>query len=238
MNNSQSFYKYKFLKINLIIKRLFDFISSLFGFIFLLPFLCLVAIAIKLDSKGSVIFCQNRLTKNGKVFSMYKFRTMFTDSEHSGSGLFSFKDDPRITAVGRFLRNTSIDELPQLFNVIKGDLSLVGPRPPTTYSLGDFQTLNKRFRKRFEMLGGITGLAQVKGRNENSWDEKVTFDNQYIDEFKQLGVFLDIKILAETFLKVFAKKDIYEQKADSSLSDEEAAKIAREETIRLAHLPD
>ena len=136
------------------------------------------------------------------------------------------------------MRNTSLDELPQLWNVVKGDLSLVGPRPCVSYELGDFDTLNKKYKKRFEVRGGITGLAQVKGRNENSWDEKVTYDNIYIDEFKKQGVWLDIKILAGTVAKVFKKEDIYEEKTDETMNDAEAAKFAEAEIIRIAHLPD
>ena len=169
---------------------------------------------------------------------MYKFRSMVVNAEQQGAGLFNYKDDPRVTKVGRFMRNTSIDELPQLLNVLKGDLSLVGPRPCVSYELGDYETLNKRYKKRFEMRAGITGLAQIKGRNENSWDEKVEFDNQYIELFKKQGLWLDIKILFGTVAKVFKSKNIYEEKSDESLDDTAAAEIAENEVIRLAHLPD
>ena len=181
---------------------------------------------------------QERRTKNGRVFRMYKFRSMVVNAESMGAGLFNYENDPRVTKVGRFLRNTSIDELPQLWNVIKGDLSIVGPRPCVKYELGDFDTLNKKYKKRFEVRAGITGLAQVKGRNENSWEEKVTYDNQYIDEFKKQGLWLDIKILFSTVAKVFRKQDIYEEKVDSAMDDAESARLAEEEIIRLAHLPD
>ena len=163
---------------------------------------------------------------------------MVVNAEQQGAGLFNYKDDPRVTKVGRFMRNTSIDELPQLLNVLKGDLSLVGPRPCVSYELGDYETLNKRYKKRFEMRAGITGLAQIKGRNENSWDEKVEFDNQYIELFKKQGLWLDIKILFGTVAKVFKSKNIYEEKSDESLDDIAAAEIAENEVIRLAHLPD
>jgi lipopolysaccharide/colanic/teichoic acid biosynthesis glycosyltransferase len=143
-----------------------------------------------------------------------------------------------VTKVGHFLRETSLDELPQLFNIIKGDLSIVGPRPPVTYSLGDYNTLNKKYKKRFSVKGGITGLAQIKGRNENSWEEKVYYDNLYVDLYNKYGVLIDLKILLETIPKVFRKNNIYEEKIDSNLSDAEAAQKAHEETVRLAHLPD
>ncbi len=219
-------------------KRLFDILSSLFAVLLLTPLWLIVAIAVKCDSKGPVFFKQERRTKNGKVFKMLKFRSMVVDAEKSGAGLFNYKDDPRVTKVGRFLRNSSIDELPQLFNILKGDMSVVGPRPCVVYELGDFDTLNKRYKKRFEMKAGLTGLAQVKGRNDISWDEKVDYDNEYIDDFKRHGIFTDIRILWLSVIKVFKKEDIYENKADDALDDAEAAKRAEEEIIRIAHLPD
>ena len=213
------------------------FFSSL-GLLLLSPFFLIVAIAIKLDSEGPVLFGQDRRTKNGRIFRMYKFRSMVVNAEKSGAGLFSYVGDSRVTKVGRFLRSSSIDELPQLLNVIKGDLSLVGPRPCVTYELGDFETLNSKYKKRFSVPAGITGLAQVKGRNENSWDEKVTYDNQYIELFQKQGIWLDIKILFWTVAKVIKSKNIYEKKTDATLDDAKAAKLAEEEIIRIAHLPD
>ncbi|MBR5822716.1 MAG: sugar transferase [Paludibacteraceae bacterium] len=224
--------------INKFLKRFFDIVICSIAIIVLTPLWIIVAIAIKCDSKGPVFFAQERRTKNGRVFRMYKFRSMVVNAESMGAGLFNYENDPRVTKVGRFLRNTSIDELPQLWNVIKGDLSIVGPRPCVKYELGDFDTLNKKYKKRFEVRAGITGLAQVKGRNENSWEEKVTYDNQYIDEFKKQGLWLDIKILFSTVAKVFRKQDIYEEKVDSAMDDAESARLAEEEIIRLAHLPD
>lgn len=225
-------------KVNLFIKRLFDIVSTVLLALALTPLWIIVAIWIKTDSKGPVFFRQGRRTKNGRVFNMLKFRSMVVNAEQMGAGLFNYENDPRVTKVGRFLRNTSIDELPQLFNILKGDMSIVGPRPCVTYELGDFETLNKRYKKRFEVKAGLTGLAQVKGRNDISWDDKVGYDNQYVDEFKRIGVLVDIKILFESVIKVFKKEDIYENKADKSMSDEEAAKFEEEEIIRIAHLPD
>lgn len=220
------------------IKRVFDIICSFIGLVVLFPLFVIIAVAIKLDSKGPVFFKQDRRTKDGRIFKMYKFRSMCVDAEKKGAGLFNFADDPRVTRVGRFLRNSSLDELPQLLNVLKGDLSLVGPRPCVTYELGDFETLNKKYKKRFRVVAGITGLAQIKGRNENSWDEKVTYDNEYIDLFEKQGLWLDIKILFGTVAKVFKRKDICEEKIDESLDDETAAYLAEQEIIRIAHLPD
>ena len=225
-------------KFNLFLKRLFDIVSSGLLALVLTPLWIIVAIWIKLDSKGPVFFKQGRRTKDGRVFNMLKFRSMVVNAEHMGTGLFNYENDPRVTKVGRFLRNTSIDELPQLFNILKGDMSVVGPRPCVTYELGDFDTLNKRYKKRFEVKAGLTGLAQVKGRNDIGWDEKVSYDNQYVDEFKRIGVLADIKILFESVVKVFKKEDIYENKADDSMTDAEAAKFEEEEIIRIAHLQD
>lgn len=219
---------------NKVIKRFFDFIFSLFGLIVISPIFLILAIIIKLTSKGPVIFKQERLGVNGKVFKMYKFRSMVMNAEHMGTGLFNYENDPRVTAIGKIMRKTSLDELPQLLNVLKGDMSFVGPRPAVTYELGDFETLNKRYKKRFTVVPGITGLAQVCGRNNISWDEKVNYDNQYIDEFKVKGVWLDFVIIVRTFINVFGSKDIYEVPMDSDnqlLSAEEEEK----EIIRRAH---
>lgn len=226
------------LNLNLFIKRLFDVCSSAVAIVVLLPVWIIVGIWIKCDSEGSILFNQSRRTKNGRMFKMWKFRSMVVNAENMGSGLFSYDNDPRITKSGAFIRKTSIDELPQLFNVLMGDISMVGPRPCVTYELGDFDTLNKKYKKRFQMKGGITGLAQCKGRNENSWDEKVMLDNEYIDRFKKEGFWLDVKIIWWTVAKVFMSENINEEKMDEGLSDEESAKMAEEEIIRIAHMPD
>ena len=225
-------------KLNEYIKRIFDFTASLIAIILLLPVWIGVSAAIKKDSKGPVFFKQERRTKDGKVFCMYKFRSMVVGAEKQGAGLFNYKGDKRVTKVGRKLRDTSIDELPQLFNILKGDMSVVGPRPPVTYELGDFDTLNKRYKKRFELKAGLTGYAQVAGRNDISWDQKVEYDNKYIDLFHKYGVLIDLWILIKTIFQVSAKMNIYENKADETMEDAEAAKREEEEIIRIAHLPD
>lgn len=224
--------------VNLFLKRLFDIVVSGVAIVILLPIWIGVSIAIKKDSEGAILFRQERRTKDGKIFNMLKFRSMVVNAEKMGTGLFNYENDSRVTKVGRKLRNSSIDELPQLVNIFKGEMSVVGPRPCVTYELGDYETLNKKYKKRFQVKAGLTGLAQVKGRNDISWDEKVEYDNRYVDLFRKWGILIDIKILVETAIKVFRKEDIYENKIDESMNDEEAATLAEQEIIRIAHLPD
>ena len=205
--------------LNLFIKRAFDIISCSIAILLLTPVWIIVAIAIKTDSKGPVFFKQGRRTKDGRIFQMLKFRSMCVGAEKQGTGLFSYDNDPRVTKVGAFLRKTSLDEIPQFFNVLLGD------------------TLNKKYKKRFQVKGGITGLAQCKGRNENSWDEKVTFDGQYVDLFKSEGVWVDIKILWWSVIKVFQSANINEDQREG-MSAEESAELDDDEVKRIAHLPD
>lgn len=225
-------------KISLGIKRAFDIVSSGILIVLLTPFWIGISIAIKKDSEGPILFKQERRTKEGRVFQMNKFRSMVVNAEKMGAGLFNYENDPRVTKVGRMLRDSSLDELPQLFNIFKGDMSVVGPRPCVTYELGDFETLNKKYRKRFEVKAGLTGWAQIKGRNDISWDKKVTYDNEYVDLFRKYGFLIDIKVGLMSLFKAFKKEKIYENKVDESLNDEEAAKAEEAEIIRLAHLAD
>lgn len=226
------------LKRSLLLKRIFDILMSCIGLIVFSPIILIISLLIKLDSKGPVIFKQERRGKDGKVFKMYKFRSMVVGAEMAEMGLFNYTNDSRVTRIGRKLRNTSLDELPQLINILKGDMSFVGPRPAVTYELGEFETLNKRYRKRFKVVPGITGLAQVSGRNEIDWDKKVDYDNRYIDLFQKMGIWIDIKILFQTFVKVIKHSDIYEEKLDESLSDKDSAKMMEKLIIKRAHEPD
>ena len=224
--------------ISLFVKRVFDIVSSGICIVLLTPVWIVVSIMIKKDSKGPGFFKQGRRTKDGRVFQMLKFRSMVVNAETMGAGLFNYENDPRVTKVGRKLRDSSIDELPQLFNIFMGDTSVVGPRPCVTYELGDFETLNKKYKKRFRVKAGLTGLAQIKGRNDISWDEKVTYDNEYVDLFEKYGFLADIKIGLESVFKAFKHDKIYENKMDESMNDAEAAQAEEAEIIRLAHLPD
>lgn len=221
--------------LNRFIKRLFDLIFSIIGLVIASPVFLIIAICIKVDSEGPVFFKQNRLGKDGKVFKIFKFRTMVQNAEKMGSGIYSYAGDSRITKVGNFLRNSSLDEIPQLINVLLGNMSFIGPRPAVTYELGDFATLNRKYRNRFSVKPGISGLAQTKGRNDNDWEEKVTLDNRYIELFKKYGYCIDLWLIFATVLCVFKHGSVVEAKIDDSLSDIEAAKKAEEEIIRRSH---
>lgn len=194
--------------INLFIKRLIDFFGSLVGIIVTSPLLITIALLIKLTSKGPVFFTQERLGKDGKTFKILKFRTMVVGAEKTGDGLsIKNENDSRITKIGRVLRATSLDELPQLFNVLLGQMSLVGPRPPVTYHPYDgYENYPDWTKKRFLMRPGITGLSQVTVRNSVSWEERIVIDNKYIDLF---SIWFDIKILLRTFLRIFKPEKIY-----------------------------
>jgi len=186
--------------LNLFLKRAFDITVSLVGILFMIaiPILIIVPILIKLTSKGPVFFKQKRIGKNGKVFTMYKFRTMITE-QYDKNGV-EIMSENRITKIGKILRKTSLDELPQLFNVLNGSMSIIGPRPMLDYQaprcIGEENL-------RFEMRPGLTGLAQVKGRNNIQWEERIQYDIEYVKTFT---FWLDIVILFKTVLLVFKKQ--------------------------------
>ena len=224
-----------FMVFTLRLKRIVDLLGSIFGLILLFPLFLVVSVAIKLDSAGPVFFKQKRLGLYGRRYDIYKFRSMCQNAENMEGGLYSFEGDSRVTRVGNWLRNRSIDELAQLVNVFIGNMSLVGPRPPVEYELGDFATLNRRYKKRFRVKPGMTGLAQVVGRNKNTWDYKVNFDNEYIEKLQKQGIWIDIVILFKTVGYVLKHSDVVETKIDESLDDSAAAEAAEKETIMLAH---
>lgn len=195
------------------VKRLFDLVLSLAGLPFILPIMLVTAIAIKLDSPGPVIFRQERVGKWGKRFTCYKFRSMYIDAEarkkelmalnEADGVVFKMKNDPRITRVGRMIRKLSIDELPQIFNIIKGDMSLVGPRPPVPMEVAQYQY--DHFR-RLDTIPGLTGLQQVTGRIGISFSRWVELDVQYIEEQSLLK---DIEIIIKTVPAALFGKDAY-----------------------------
>ena len=187
----------------LLIKRFFDIIGAILGLAFTAVIFPFVALAVKIESRGPVIFKQERIGRNGRRFRMYKFRSMYRDAEERKRELmeqnevkglmFKMKDDPRITHVGRFLRRTSLDECPQFLNVLKGDMSLVGTRPPT---VAEFEKYNVHYRRRLSITPGLTGMWQVSGRSDiQDFDEVVRLDLEYIDKWSLL---LDAKLLLQT----------------------------------------
>lgn len=188
-------------------KGLIDFTLSLIATIILSPIMLIIAIAIKIDSKGPVLFLQERLGKDGKVFKIIKFRTMVVNAENIGDGLsIKSENDDRITKVGKFLRKTSLDELPQFINILKGDMSLIGPRPPATYFPHKIEDYPEEQFKRFEVKPGITGLAQVRVRNNATWDEKIEIDLEYISKITFIN---DLKIVFQTIKIILSHENIY-----------------------------
>lgn len=192
------------------IKRIIDLIFSILGIILLSPIMLITAIAIKIESKGPVIFSQIRVGKDGKHFKMYKFRSMVQNAEelkekllsqNEMSGpMFKMKEDPRITKVGKFIRKTSIDELPQLFNVIKGDMSLVGPRPNLPKEVAQFSEYHKL---KLKAKPGLTCYWQVMGRNSIGFEEWMELDIKYI---RERSIWVDLKLIFRTFKVLFGDK--------------------------------
>jgi len=178
------------------IKRAFDLFISIIGLILLSPLFLLVALLIKLDSKGPVFFKQQRLGERGKIFTIYKFRTMYFDAQpifnQDGSKLWTSRD-PRVTRVGRLLRRSGIDELPQLLNVLRGEMSIVGPRPDEPYALALYSDTE---RCKLLIKPGITGLAEIAGRETLPWRQRLAYDVEYI---KRCSFWLDLKIILKTW---------------------------------------
>ena len=194
-----------------IIKRLIDIICSFLGLLVLSPLFIIIAIIIKTTSKGTVFFSQKRVGKNGKEFDMYKFRSMVVNAEelkeklaaqNEMSGpMFKMKDDPRVTKVGKFIRKTSIDELPQLWNVLKGDMSLVGPRPSLPKEVAQFESW---MYKRLEVKPGLTCYWQVSGRNNIDFEDWMKLDIRYVEE---RSLFVDVKLILKTIFVLFGDKN-------------------------------
>lgn len=192
----------------LFIKRAFDIVSSAIGIIFLIPITIIVGLAIKIEDGGPIFFCQERVTKNGKLFKLIKFRSMVINAEDLRDSLekdnemdgpvFKIKNDKRITKVGHFIRKTSIDELPQLFNIFLGDMSVVGPRPALPREVAQYDAKAKR---RLEVKAGLTCIWQVqKNRNAITFDEWMAMDSEYVDN---QSILLDLKLIFKTIGAVF-----------------------------------
>ena len=204
---------------NRYIKRFFDFVISLVSLVVLIPIFAVVSIAIKLESKGPVIFKQQRIGKDGKVFNIYKFRSMCVGAENTGSGVYSGKGDTRVTKVGKFIRATSIDELPQLVNIIKGDMSFVGPRPPLTYHPWQIEEYSDEQLKMFLVRPGITGWAQVNGRKGVEWHKRIELNVWYVNN---VSILLDCAIMIKTVAKVVTNAD--NENTEETVKQEEKTK--------------
>lgn len=186
------------------VKRFLDVTASFLGLVLLSPLMLAVSILIKIDSRGPVIFRQKRIGRNGKVFEIYKFRSMCVGAEKTGSGVYSGKGDARVTRIGKILRATSIDELPQLLNILKGEMSFVGPRPPLTYHPWKYEEYTDFQKRMFEVRPGITGWAQVNGRKDVEWHKRIELNVWYVDH---MSLLLDIKIMFMTAFKVLTNSD-------------------------------
>jgi exopolysaccharide biosynthesis polyprenyl glycosylphosphotransferase len=195
-------------EVGLLLKRALDIVFSSLALVVLSPVLLAIAIAIKLDSHGPIFYSSERMGKKGRVFRCTKFRTMVIDAEtrraeimhmnERDAVLFKITNDPRVTKLGRFLRKYSLDELPQFFNVLRGDMSVVGPRPPLASEVQEYKLSHLR---RLDVTPGITGLWQVQGRQDPSFDSYVSLDVTYIENW---SIWLDLKIIARTIGVVFA----------------------------------
>ncbi len=204
---------YKSKKRYLFIKRLFDIVLSVTTIILLAPLFLVVALAIKLDSKGAVIYTQPRVTKNGRIFKMYKFRSMCENADRylqdlqylneKDGPVFKIINDPRVTRVGKFIRRTSIDELPQLLNIIKGEMTIVGPRPPL---ISEVEQYTLQQKQRLTVTTGLTCYWQISGRSELTFDEWVTLDMKYI---REQNMRTDIGIIIKTIPVVLLGRGAY-----------------------------
>ena len=186
------------------IKRVLDVAISLAVLIVGAIPMLIVALLIRLESPGPAIFRQERIGKDGKVFEFLKFRSMCLGAEHTGTGVYSDRNDTRVTRLGRILRATSIDELPQLINILKGDMSLIGPRPPLTYHPWPYEEYTQEQKRMFAVRPGITGWAQIHGRKAVEWHHRIELNVWYVDH---VSFWLDVKIFFMTIYKVLSNAD-------------------------------
>lgn len=185
-------------------KRILDLAIAIPTTIIMAIPMALTAIAIKLDSPGPVIFKQERIGKDGRIFEIWKFRSMCQNAENTGTGVYSAKGDTRVTRVGKFIRATSIDELPQLYNVLKGDMSLIGPRPPLTYHPWSISEYSEEQIHMFDVRPGFSGWAQIHGRKDVEWNHRIELNNWYV---QHVSFGLDAKIFLMTIIKVIFNSD-------------------------------
>lgn len=185
----------------LTVKQIIDTVIALCALLVLSPFLIITAIAIKIDSPGPIIFKQERLGRWGKPFWIYKFRSMCQNAEKTGTGVYSYKGDSRLTKVGKIIRATSIDELPQLWNIMKGDMALIGPRPALTYHPWSFDQYTEEQKHMFDVRPGVTGWAQVNGRKEVPWPQRIQLNCEYV---RKVSFAFDMKIFFMTIFKVLS----------------------------------
>ncbi len=191
------------MKFKLAVKAVLDIVFGVILLTCLLPVFMIIAVIIKIDSKGPVFYLQKRIGKDEKPFTIYKFRSMVNNAEKIGLGLNLCKDDFRITRVGKFLRDWSFDELPQLINIVIGDMSFIGPRPTLDYQVAAYNDVQ---RKRLLVKPGVTGWAQVNGRNSLTWAERIEYDVWYVDHY---SLWLDLKILLRTFKVALLREGLY-----------------------------
>ncbi len=189
------------MKLQLSAKIFFDILVSLIALIILFPLFLIITLLIKIDSPGHIFFRQERIGKNGKTFYPFKFRTMVEGAVNKGLGYTVSENDDRITKVGKFLRKWGIDEFPQLINVLKGEMSLVGPRPTLRYQVEEYNDFEK---KRLLVKPGLAGWALIHGRNSLSWEERIKYDVWYVENW---SLWLDIKIILKTFYLIFIKQE-------------------------------
>lgn len=184
------------------VKRFIDIVAALIGIVTISPILLITAITIKLDSPGPIIFKQERFGLHGKVFKIYKFRSMSEGAEKGG--VYEIKGDTRVTKVGRIIRKTSIDELPQFFNILKGEMSLIGPRPALTYHPWTYNEYTEEQKRMFHVRPGVTGWAQVNGRKDVEWPKRIQLNVEYVDN---MSFYFDMVIFFKTILKVIRMED-------------------------------
>lgn len=199
------------------LKRLFDIVLSLVGVVVCLLPMLMIAAAIKIDDPGPVFFKQTRLGYKGKTYEIWKFRSMCVGAEQKGTGVYSGKGDPRVTRVGNILRRTSLDEIPQMINILLGEMSFVGPRPPLTYHPWRIEEYTEEQRRMFDVRPGITGWAQVNGRKNVEWHHRIELNVWYVDH---VSLWLDLKIIWLTVWKVLFNAD----------NENTGATVARENT--------